>query len=289
MDWDDARLFLAIARAGSLGGAARAVGSTQPTMGRRLAAFEQSLGLALFQRTPDGFVLTDEGATVLAHAERMEDAALGFERALAGREGTLEGPLRLSSSDWFGVHVLAPRLADFRALHPGVVIELVTDARLLDLARREADLVFRIRPFDEPDVSQRRLMTMAYALYGAPGADRTTLITMDAAFATLPDVDWLQRMLPAARIGLRSNHREVQARWCAAGAGLAVLPCLLGDATPGIARIDLGESPPSRDVYVGYHRDLRRLARLRGLLDFLVSSLSDAPASPASSTPPPAP
>ncbi|MFX7804625.1 LysR substrate-binding domain-containing protein, partial [Acinetobacter baumannii] len=77
----------------------------------------------------------------------------------------LDGLLRVSSSDWFGIHVLTPLFAEFTRAHPGVAVELVTDVRLFSLARREADLVFRIRPFDEPEVVQRRLMRIDYAVY----------------------------------------------------------------------------------------------------------------------------
>jgi DNA-binding transcriptional LysR family regulator len=282
-DWSDVRIFLAIARCGTLGAAARQVGQTQPTMGRRLRALEQTLGHTLFQRTSDGFVLTDEGAAVLAYAERMEEEALGFTRALAGEDTQLTGHLRVSSSDWFGIHILTPVFARFLAKHPGVSLELITDSRLYNLARREADLVFRITPFDEPDVIQRRLMHMDYALYGQTDlvppswgeGDGFTLVSMDSAFGALPDVVWVKRVLPKATIVFGSNNRGVQARMCAEGAGFAVLPCPLGDATPGIRRIDLGEAPPGRDVWLGYHRDLRRVARLRALLDATIEALAN--------------
>ncbi|AET94317.1 LysR family transcriptional regulator (plasmid) [Burkholderia sp. YI23] len=279
LEWSDVRVFLAIARCGTLGAAARMIGQTQPTMGRRLRALEEALGHVLFQRTSDGFVLTDEGAAVLSHAERMEEEALGFTRALAGQEAKLTGSLRVSSSDWFGVHVLTPVFARFLAKHPGVSIELVTDARRYNLARREADLVFRITPFDEPDIVQRKLMHMDYALYGCAhlgspeigNGEGQTLISMDSAFDHLPDVVWIKRMLPRASIVFGSNNREAQARMCALGAGFAVLPCRLGDADQRLVRFDLGEAPPGRDVWLGYHRDLKRVARLRALLDETMS------------------
>lgn len=284
MNWDDVKVFLAIARAGSLGRAALTVGQSQPTLGRRLKAFEDKLGLALFHRSSAGFTLTDEGALVLSHAERMEEEALGFERQLAGQETQLEGLIRTSSSDWYGVHVLSPVFASFQRKHPRVAIELVTDSRLLDLARREADLVFRIKPFEEMDVVQRRLMRLDYGLYGKQGValptvgdgTGTRLITMDTAFDDLPDVQWLRRKLPHAEVVLRSNNREVQASMCVEGGGWAMLPVVLGDKLPGVVKFDLGEPPPHRDVFVGYHQDLRRLARLRRLLEHVVQALGDA-------------
>jgi len=283
MDWDEVRIFLAIARTGTLGAAARQTGQTQPTMGRRLRSLEAAVGRTLFQRTADGFVLTDDGVAVLACAERMEEEALAFERSLAGQEQQLVGLLRVSSSDWFGEHVLTPLFAEFLQQHPQVSIELLTESRRLNLARREADLLFRITPFEDVDVVQRRFLHMDYALYGPTGGAAPqagdgaghALLTMNSDFGALPDVSWIKGMLPKAQVAFGSNNRGAQARMCAAGAGLAVLPCLLGDRVTGIQRIDLGQAPPGRDVWFGYHRDMRRQGRLRALLDFVIERLSN--------------
>ncbi len=283
MEWSDLRVFLAVAREGTLGAAARKLGQTQPTMGRRLRVLEAAVGHVLFQRTADGFVLTDEGTAVLGHAERMEEEALAFQRQLAGSEVQLEGMLRLSSSDWFGTFMLTPVLAEFGRRHPKVCIELLTDARLYNLPRREADLVFRIKPFDEPEVISRRLLHISYALYSPAGYEAPRLgngagarvVTMDTAFAEMLDARWLKRVLPNATVAFRSNNREVQAQLCARGAGLAVLPRPLGDATPGIVALEIGDAPPGRDTFVGYHRDLRRLSRLRALLDLVIDRLAN--------------
>lgn len=283
MEWSDLRVFLAIAREGTLGAAARKLGQTQPTMGRRLQALEQAVGHTLFQRTKAGFVLTDEGTAVLGHAERMEEEALAFQRQLTGQEKQLDGMLRITSSDWFGEYVLTPILAEFSKRYPRVVVELLTDSRFFSLSRREADLAFRIRPFDEPDVVSRKLLRMPYGVYVA--ADHPVpragdgaglgLVTMDTAFGGMPDVAWLQRLLPNAHVAFRSNARAIQAQMCARGAGVAVLPRPLGDAAGGLQRIDLGEEPPVRETWIGYHRDMRRLARLRALLDLVVAQLTD--------------
>jgi DNA-binding transcriptional LysR family regulator len=282
MEWSDLRVFLAIAREGRLGGAARQLGQTQPTMGRRLQALEQAVGHKLFQRTPEGFVLTDEGSAVFDHAERIEEETLALQRQLAGQERHLDGVLRITASDWFAEHLLAPVLAEFATAYPRVTVELLTDSRFLSLSRREADLAFRMKPFDEPDIVSRKLLRMPYGVYMADGYPRprpgdgegATLITMDHAFGSMPDVAWLQRMLPNARLVFRSNARAVQARMCACGAGVAVLPRPLGDAIAGLQRIDLGEDPPGRETWIGYHRDLRRLARLRAMLDLVVARLA---------------
>jgi DNA-binding transcriptional LysR family regulator len=283
MEWSDLRVFLAIAREGTLGAAARKLGQTQPTMGRRLQALEQAVGHKLFQRTQEGFVLTDEGSAVLDHAERIEEEALAFQRQLAGHERHLDGMLRITASDWFAEHVLTPVLAEFTEHHPRVTIELLTDSRFLSLSRREADLAFRIKPFDEPDIVSRKLLRMAYGVYTAgdypqPHAGDgkgAGLITMDTAFSGMPDVAWLQRMLPNAHVAFRSNARAIQARMCVRGTGVAALPRPLGDAIEGLQRIELGDEPPARETWIGYHRDMRRLARLRALLDLVIARLAD--------------
>lgn len=277
MEWSDIRLFLAIAREGTLGAAARKLGLTQPTMGRRLKTLEGAVGHSLFQRTPDGFVLTDEGTVVMGHAERMEEEALALQRQLAGTENTLSGTLRISCSDWFGIHILAPILADFRRVHPNVIIEVLTDSRLLNLARREADLVFRIKPFTEPEVISRKLLHIPYGLYVAKGSDDPSpgtgagfsMVIMDEAFGSMPDVGWLKGRFPNANVSMRSNNRDVQARLCAGGAGMAILPMPLGDSMDVLKRIDVLQPPPGRDTWVGYHQDLRRLPRLRAFIQFV--------------------
>jgi DNA-binding transcriptional LysR family regulator len=282
MDWSDLRIFLAIAREGSLGAAARALGQTQPTMGRRIKALEQQVGHMLFQRTQHGFIPTDEGHALLVHAERMELEAQAAMRELSGAETQLSGLLRVSCSDWFGEILLAPIIAEFAERYPGIVIELLTDPRLYSLPHREADCVMRILPFDDPDVVSRKLLRTRYAVYGKSGQPEVIpddgrgcrLVLMDTAFGNMPDVAWITRLLPNASIAARSNSRLTQARLCALGAGLAVLPRALGDTTPGISPITLDEEPPTRDTWLGYHRDMRRQPRLSRFVELVVERLA---------------
>lgn len=283
LEWSDLRVFLAIAREGSLGRAGRRLGQSQPTMGRRLRALEEAVGATLFQRSTSGLSLTDEGRIMLSHAEVMEGEALALERELTGRDGSLEGLIRVTCSDWFGRILLAPVIAEFARQHPAVVVEVLTDARIYSLIRREADLVIRIAGFDEPEVIARRLMTTRYGVYAKVGTRWPVvgdgagcgLIVMDTGFGEMPDVAWAIQTFPNARISARSNSRDVQAQLCALGAGLAVLPVPLGDATAGIEKVALGVAPPSRDTWIGFHKDLGKLPRLRAFIDLLVERIPD--------------
>ena len=282
MEWGDVRVFLAVARAGTLGAAARLLHLSHPTIGRRLRALEQATGQILFQRTAEGFVLTEEGAAVLPHAERMEEHALALERRLAGEQRGLEGTLRISSADWFGAYVLPPVIADYAHLYPRVEIELLTGTRLFNLAQREADVAFRIVPFDAPDIVQRRLIRMPYGVYvAADGTDPVDgdgsghrLIAMDTSTGAFPDIDWLGERFPNADVVVRSNNRNVQAHICRRGVGVAVLPRPVGDGIAGLRRLDLGDAPPSREIWMGFHRDLKQVPRLRAFLDLAVEHLS---------------
>jgi DNA-binding transcriptional LysR family regulator len=178
--------------------------------------------------------------------------------------------------------ILSPLIAAFGKRHPKVTVELLTDARLYSLPRREADLVFRIKPFSEPEVISRKLLHIPYALYGKKGSkppragdgSGIRVVTMNAEFADMPDALWLKRTLPNMQIASRSNNRQAQAELCASGGGLAVLPRPLGDRDRRLVALDIGATPPGRDTYVGYHRDLRRLARLRALLDLVIDRLA---------------
>ena len=277
MDWSDVRIFLAVARCGTLGAAARALHLSHPTVGRRLTALERAVGQTLFQRTADGFVLTEEGTAVLSMAEQMEEGALAMERRLAGREQKLHGTLRISSADWFGAYVLPPILTRYARDYPHVQVEILTGTRLFNLAQREADIAFRIVPFDAPDIVQRRLLHLPYGAYVASDHPAPVygdgkgcrLITMDTSTGQFPDIAWLRDSFPRAEVGMRSNNRNVQGHMCAKGGGIAVLPRVVGDQIVGLRRLDLPSQPPGRDIWMGYHRDLKRLNRLRAFIDLV--------------------
>lgn len=283
MEWSDVRIFLAVARTGTLGAAARALRLSHPTIGRRLRALEDATGQVLFQRTTDGFVLTEEGAAVLSLAEQMEESALAMERRLAGEQQKLEGTLRVSSADWFGAYVLPPVIVEYSRDYPLVEIEVLTGTRLLNLAQREADVAFRIVPFEGPDIVQRRLIHMRYGVYVAAASPDpvdgdgagSRLIAMDTSTGAFPDIDWLKKRFPNASVVLQSNNRNVQAQMCGLGLGIAVLPQPVGDQVGTIRRLDLGEDPPHREIWMGYHRDLRRLHRLRAFVDLAIKHLAN--------------
>ena len=279
MDWDDLRTFLAIARQGTLSAAARSLGVTQPTMGRRLAAMEARMGARLLQRTPTGYALTLIGEAVLGNAERAESEVLAAERAITGKDVTLEGVVRLTTVDTLAARVVAPALAALQARHSGIVVELVPDTRSLSLSKREADIALRMTRFEGHEIATRRVGAVAMGLYGTPEWPErikqgdVRLVTVLDDQEHLPEAKWLRQIYPNAAVGLRSNSREVQLHATLAGAGIAALACYRADIEPGLIRVENALPDLVRDIWLGVHVDMRHMPRVRAVVDAVVGSL----------------
>jgi DNA-binding transcriptional LysR family regulator len=285
MEWSDLRIFLALLRCGSFEAAARSLGSSAATVARRLRALEQALGQPLMQRGPRGLLPTEDGLALREPAERMEAQALAIERSRADAERALQGSLRVTAPDWFAALVLAPVVVRLAQRQPGITVELLSDTRYLSLVQREAEVAFRIRPFEEADVVSRRLLRTRYGVYQrrgrpAPADDGqgAQLISLERGFVGPPDDSWLAARLPQARVSARANSRLVQAELCALGLGLAVLPLRLGERLATLRRVDLGDAPPPRDTWMGYPRELRRQPRLRAFMAEVQAELTSGEA-----------
>src|SRR3954453_9697732 len=167
-DWNDARLVLAVARAGGLVAAAKALRVDHSTVFRRLSGLEARLG-PLFEREPGGvYRPTPAGARAALAAERMEDEVLGLARDLAGQDPQLTGRLRVTCSETLAYKLLTTYVAQFRMAHPGIVVELAVDGRMLNLSRREADVAPRVSRPREGDLWGRKLADIAWTVYGSP-------------------------------------------------------------------------------------------------------------------------
>jgi DNA-binding transcriptional LysR family regulator len=216
LDWDDLRFFLAVARSSTMSAAARSLRVAQPTVGRRIAAFEKRLGARLFARAPAGWALSPTGRRLLPHAERMEHEVLSAEMVAAGRDEGLEGRVRITASEWIVRSVLGPALAPFATMHPRLELELVADARHLNLARREADIAIRPSRFKQLEIHQREVALVEFGLYasdtylaryGSPDFSRRchghVLVALTDDMNNVVDLDWLPPLAGEARIAAR--------------------------------------------------------------------------------------
>ena len=290
LSWDDIQVFLTIARSGTLSAAAPMLSLSQPTLGRRLKALEGLVGSPLFIRTSDGLRLTTDGRSILSDAETMEQSALALQRRLTSDSKELTGLLRVASRQWIMHHLLGVSLSTFARYNPWLTLAFVQDRRLLDLTFRDADLVFRCtlsghQAFADPNTVQRCITRVGFDLFASSdylaehggwptegGGDGHRLIIDDPSSSDQdPQELWLLKQFPKAHVILHCDCCNTQALACVQGTGLALLPRLIGKSHL-LERRDNEIKAPDGALWLGYHRDLRELQRLRALIQYVVSS-----------------
>lgn len=275
--WDDVRFFLAASREGSLSGAARALGVDHVTVGRRIALLEEQLSAKLLNRTPDGLSTTSAGQAILRQCEAMEGAALSLERLVEGHDTRAAGLVRVTANDWLTYSFIVPSIASLRERYPELQIDLLASIRILDIARREADLAVRVmigRPTD-PRLVCRRLGDIGYALYvsrqylarrGTPqrgeGLGGHDLIGYTGAPGWFGPF-YMGESVEGARTSMRMDNPFVRLKATANGLGISELACLFGDGHPEVIRVWPNEAPALRPVWLITHEDLRRATRIR--------------------------
>ncbi|MBK1836904.1 LysR family transcriptional regulator [Azospirillum sp. YIM B02556] len=284
MNWDDLRVFLALADSGSLSATARMLGVDHSTVARRVAALEADLGVRLFDRLPRGYAPTAEGEEFAALARRVEDGVLAVERHARGQPGEPAGTVRLSAPPAFASHFLAPRLAGLRRILPKLVVELVGDARAVSLTRREADLALRLRRPEDDGLIARRIGAMGYGLYATPGylAGRDEagweFIGYDDSLDHVPQQRWLRQLAGRRPFVFRANDLMSLRGAATAGIGIAAIPHFLGRSPDSglipVRPAALLQPPEPRELWLLVHGDLRRSARVRAVMDALVSIIA---------------
>jgi DNA-binding transcriptional LysR family regulator len=283
-DWDDLRVFLTLSREGNLTATARRLEVSHPTVARRIKSLEDTIGARLFDRLPDRFALTAAGEQLLADAQAMERAAESIDRRSAGLTDTAQGMVRISAGEAMTAF-LARHLPRLRHDLQCVEFELVASHMLANLSRREADLLIREQVPDLASIVTRRLGRVAYAVYGSRAlkvvdSARDTLrrlpwIGFDDEHDYMPGQGWVLELLEGARPGVRVNNWLVLQEAARAGAGLALLPCYLGDDDPSLRRIGPILEEVAADQWLLVHRDLRDLPRVRAVMDVLIQLFQD--------------
>jgi len=283
-DWNDLHAFLAIARSGQLTKAGRMMGVNTTTMGRRLRRLEARLGASLFEQTREGQVLTEAGEELLIKVEAMASAASGIGEADRAAGSLLSGILRISVSEGFGSWVLSRHVRTFAEKHPALTLDIVASSGFLSLSKREADIAIMLsRPKAGPVIA-RKLSDYALGLYGsADYLDRrgTPLKPADLAaghslvgyipdLIYAPELRYLDEFHPGLRPHLRSSSINAQHQLIAAGAGIGVLPCFIGDADPGIVPVLRGHRI-TRTFWLVTHQDTHQLSRVKAGKDWINS------------------
>jgi molybdate transport repressor ModE-like protein len=272
VDWQDVRVFVALARHGSLSAAARMLAVNHATVARRLHSLEESLGERLVERRPDGYALTAAGTRALEAATDMEQAARTLGRSVA--DGTPSGLVRISSSPGLSGGFLTSRLAALAMRFPRLDIDLAPALRSVSLERHEADIAIRFGKPDDGDIIARPLVTAGYGFYGTDEVCRLVEAGGDPVFIGFNEADaylsqsaWLTRHFPRSRVAFRAKDQFLQSIAARTGAGLALIPHYIGRSDRALRLCDLGPTPPSRDIYLLTRRRDRKDASIRLVAD----------------------
>jgi DNA-binding transcriptional LysR family regulator len=288
MDWDNARIFLAIHRVGTLRGAAEQLQIDQATVGRRLASMEKSLGARLFLRTSSGYVATPAGELAVGAIERMEQGAEQLLRQTQGIDERLSGVVRLAATDSSAHHFLIGAMQKLHSEHPDIRVVLTTSTEISNLTRREADLAVRtVRP-TSPDLISRYLKRMETSLYASKDYLKKHGIPQPGTALAGHDVVIYQRAILArhsvalcgescanARVVMEVSAGLMLVEAVRVGLGIGEIPTYMGDAQPTLQRIWPERTDPY-DMWLVLHSDLNRTARVRAVADAVITAFDAA-------------
>lgn len=284
MDWDDLRIFLAVARSESLSGAGKRLKIDAATVGRRIARLEEAMGARLFAKSPQGYALTEEGTRLLPHAERAETALNGAREALSGPEG-LSGQIRIGAPDGCANYLLPQVLAAICDANPGLEVQIVALPRVFNLSKREADLAIAVsRPtagrLTVQKLTDYRLHLAAHPDYLAHAPPLVTMADLHRhrLIGYIPDMihdkelDYLSE-LGAGTVALASNSVSVQLNWLRAGAGVGVVHDFALPAAPELVTLIPDQVSLTRSFWLIRHADDGRVERLNRFADLLAQAL----------------
>jgi DNA-binding transcriptional LysR family regulator len=287
MDWDDGRMFLAVARAGQILAAARTLGVNQATLSRRVAALENALGAKLVVRRTHGCDLTEAGVELMESLERVEAEFLATQARLEGTAATLSGTVRIGAPDGFGVAFLAPRLAALADRHPSLHIQLVPAPRSFSLSRREADIAVMVGRPEKGRLRVRKLTDYSVSLYAArsylkhrpppkTAADladhRLVGYVEDLIYA--PDLSYAQEFLRSWRSAIEISSAVGQLEAVRAGAGIGALHDYLARREPDLVPV-LPALRAVRSYWLAVHENLHDVPRVRAAADFVTEAVRE--------------
>lgn len=284
--WDHYRTFLAVLEEGSLSGAARALGLTQPTVGRHMDALEATSGTPLFLRTPRGLLPTETALQMKRHAETMAATAAALARMASAAPGEVKGTVRISASEVIGVEVLPPILAELQESHPGLSVELSLSDAVEDLLRREADVAVRMTPPRQEALLSRHVGAIPLGFYAhrrylaRHGTPRSLdelaghrLIGFDRELAYVRALLRENPDLATLDFAFRTDSNLAQLAAIRAGLGIGMCQTGLARRDEDLVGLLAGVLDLSLETYVVMHEDLKTTPRCRVTFDALVKGL----------------
>jgi len=280
MQWDDLRIFLAVARAGSISGAATRLGVQHSTVSRRLRALEERLGTRLIERKTSGNELTEAGEDLQLSARKIEAEILEFEGARSGEDTGAAGELRVTAINNMASSVLMPVFARFSAAYPDIELHVQVSNKFVRLAERDADIAIRLTNTPLDTLIGTRLTTVASAVYGsraycaqvrAGEAQEKWLGIECCGF----HMSWTKDACPEHDHNFYVDDTLLTLAALRVGAGLAYLPCFMGDSEPSLVRVRAPEPRHDLGLWLVYHRDLRRARRVQLFREHMQREFAD--------------
>ena len=287
LDWERQRAFLAVLGEGSLSGAARVLGLSQPTVRRRIEDLERQVGAPLFTRSPSGLTPTGVARDLGQHARTMATAAEAFMRTASGDADAAEGVVRITASEVIGVEVLPPILAELRARHPGLILELSLGSRNEDLLRREADVAVRMSLPAQKSLVARRIGAVRLGLFarrgvleahGTPTAledlNRLPLIGYESETNSIRALKAMGLTLRREDFIYRTDNDLAQLAAIRGGVGIGVCQSRLAARDPDLVAVLPDVFHFDLDTWIVMHEDLRRVRRVRLVYEALAKGLT---------------
>ncbi|MCP4188037.1 MAG: LysR family transcriptional regulator [Gammaproteobacteria bacterium] len=273
LNWNDLRYVLAVSRGKSLAAAARTLAVNESTVARRIVVIEKQLSTQLFERNSGVLLPTRAGELAMLAAERVELETQGLESAVSGADQRIAGTVRLTSVPLIINHLLVPAVNELCNQHPELSLELIAESRDLSLSKRESDIALRLaRPTKELKVLAQRIGKLDYAVYALKSANAARLpwINYEDGMRDLPQAQWINSRIDSAIPGtyILGNDAEVILACIKAGLGKSLLPVAVGDQQADLQRIN-SSVPVSREIWLLVHPDLRQLARIKVVVDWL--------------------
>jgi len=280
-DWNRARSFLVAVEEGSYSAAAKALGVSQPTIGRQIGELEQELQVALFERAGRGLVLTPQGRRLVRYVKAMADAAGQLSLASSGHAQSLSGTVRLSVSEVVGALVLPEIVKRLHESKPGIELEILATMEESDLRRREADIAVRLYRPEQPDLIAKKVDGTAFYLYATP--DYINRSRLDGVHSNLIDAEFIGsddnsilievlkekgHSVTEENFPIRTDSRLAQWELTKSGLGIGVMSREVGDDEPSVVRVS-SFSPVNVDMWLVVHRELRTNLRIKYVFDFL--------------------
>lgn len=282
INWQDLRYLLEVGRAGTLTGAATKLGVNQTTVSRRISALESALNAPLFDRSPNGWLITPVGESVLRSVESIEDEVFNIGRLVQVDRQELSGKLRITAPDVCIQGLLMPGINRFTERYPEIDIEVIATEQTLDLSVHDADIAFRATNRPPPNVLGTHIADFAYAVYATHAIYEQYLSDARGIGAIAWGGDgraapeWLGQAFPGMGVRYRANSLSVAFDMTRQGLGFAMLPCGLGDMSSRLRRIPVNYDPPTVGFWLLSHIDLRTTARIRIFRDFMLEAIQPA-------------